>query len=370
MSDYKVPYTTILRVENHPNADKLDICTVYGFQVVAQKGRYKSGDNVILIPIDSVIPEWLEARLFNAESKIKLHRRRVRQIRIRKLASQGMLIDPIDVVDKTGTKVKLEQDLQEVLEITKYEPGEPGGPGTPGKPRNKVADNPAFMKYNGLENIKWLPNLFQEGDEVVIQEKLHGTNARAGMMPFAATTFWKKLKKFLRLAPEYEKCYGSNNVEISAQTNYKGYYGEDLYGAAFKNIDVFNKIKPNEAVYGEIVGPNIQKNYEYGLKERKFVLFDVKIRTEDGKQVWLSPAQVETYAKERGFDFVPVLYRGPFNKELAYGLTKGSSMFDPKTKVREGIVIKAGTEYSIEGNKKAVKWLNEVYLDGDQTDFH
>ena len=182
----------------------------------------------------------------------------------------------------------------------------------------------------------------------------------------------KKLKKLLRLSPAVENCYGSNRVEISSKSGYVGFYGEDVYGFAFHKADAFNKIKLGETVFGEIVGPGIQKNYSYGLKEQKFILFDVKVLQADGSQIWLTPDEVEAFAKERGFDMVPILYKGPYNKELAYALTKGKSEFNDKSeKVREGIVIKAAKDYSIDGNKQALKWVSEDYLsDPSNTDEH
>ena len=57
---FKVPFTTILKVENHPNADRLEIAFVYGFQVIVQKGKYSAGNRVVYIPIDSILPQWLK----------------------------------------------------------------------------------------------------------------------------------------------------------------------------------------------------------------------------------------------------------------------------------------------------------------------
>lgn len=373
-STYKVPYTSILDIQPHNNAERLEVATVYGFQVIVSKGRYKVGDKTVYIPIDSILSEKLEAKLFPADSKIKLNNSRVRQIKIRGLASQGMLINPDEISDFVNPSyLKDEQDLKLILGVKKYEPPVKTVrlQGPPGQ-RSKKTENPLFHKYNGLDNIKWFPNKFTEQTPVVIQEKLHGTNARASIMPYAANTFMKKLKQLLRLAPKNENCYGSNNVEISAKSSYKGFYGEDVYGKVFAELDVFNKIKLGESVFGEIVGPGIQKGYGYGLKGHKFVLFDVKVLNADGTQSWLAPDAVEAFAKERGFDFVPVLYKGPFNKELAYSLTKGKSEFNDKSeKVREGIVIKAATDYSVGGNKQALKWVSEDYLnDPSNTDDH
>lgn len=369
---YKVPYTTILDVQPHTNADRLELVTVYGFQVIATKGRYKVGDKAIYIPIDSILPNALEAKLFPPDAKIKLNKGRVRQIRIRKLASQGMLVAPSEVADIINTEyITDEMDLKGILNVVKFEPPPPKTQGPQGpKNRNKKDTNPLFHQYNGLNNIKWMPNLFKEGEQVVIQEKIHGMNGRASILPFHANTLWKKILQVFRLAPAVENIYGSNRVQITGKAGYKGFYDEDLHGKCFQAMDIFSKIKEGETVYGEVCGPGIQKNYDYGLKELKFLLFDVKVLQPDGSQIWLKPEEVEAYAQERGFEMVPVLYKGPWNKEFAYELTKGASKYCPQQKVREGIVIKGREEYSILGNKKAVKWINEAYLDDqDNTDF-
>lgn len=371
---YMVPYTSILNVQPHNNAERLEVATVYGFQVIVSKGRYKVGDKAIYIPIDSILPEKLEKKIFPEDSKVKLNNSRVRQIKLRGLASQGMLIDPRDLEEFLDvSKLKDEQDLKSLLGVKKYQPPvrssnlNAGPKGT----RNKKNENPLFHKYNGLDNIKWLPNKFTEETQVVIQEKLHGTNARASIMPYAANTLKKKILQLLRLAPKFENCYGSNNVEISAKATYAGFYGEDVYGSVFSKLDVFSKLKQGEAVYGEIIGPGIQKGYSYGLKEHAFVLFDVKVLQADGSQKWLNPSEVKKFAEERGFTYVTVLYEGPFNKDLAYSLTRGPSVFCPQEKVREGIVIKSAENYSIAGNKQAVKWVSEDYLsDATNTDEH
>lgn len=311
-STYKVPLTQILAIDPHPNADRLEIATVYGFQVVVKKGQYRVGDAVVYIPIDSILPQWLEDKLFpytkNAEGvmvppAITLHNHRVRQIRIRKMASQGMLIDTQDVAEKVNfKKARTEDDLAETLGVTKYEPPAPGPSSTIGrdKQRNKTYEHPQFHKYNGLDNIKWFPTLFKEGEIVHIQEKLRGTNARASLLPYRTNTLFRKFMKFIGLAPKAERCYGSNNVQKAvapADGPAKGhFYSEDVWGNVFQALDVFSKLKLGESVYGEICGPGIQANYDYGLKEHKFFLFDVKKLGEDGKQVWLTPSEVADFA--------------------------------------------------------------------------
>ena len=173
-STYKVPFTTILEISPHNNAERLEVATVYGFQVIVQKNKYKVGDTVVYIPIDSILPQWLEDKIFpytkNADGvmvppKITLHHHRVRQIRIRGLASQGMLIDPYDISNKVNfNKINLEDNLAPILGVTKYEPPVAGPSSTQGKDkqRNKSYEHPQFHKYNGLDNIKWFPTLLKK----------------------------------------------------------------------------------------------------------------------------------------------------------------------------------------------------------------
>lgn len=371
MTEFKVPYTTILDIQSHSNAERLSIATIYGFQVIIPKDRFQVGSKIIYIPVDSILTEQMEKLIFGPDSKIKLYHHRVRQIRLRGLASQGMVVDPKDVVSIVNPEyLKLEQDLAEILGVTKYEPPTRNTGQKPGTPRNKPLENPRFHKYNGVDNIKWFPSFF-DNQEVIIQEKLHGSNCRAACLKSVPNTIWKKIKKLFGLLPEFEYCHGSNNVQLQERGSYKGFYGENVYGAVLKKVDAFNKIKAGETIFGELIGPGVQANYTYGLKEHHFVLFDVKRELEDGRQEYLDPEQVEEFAKERGFDFVPVLYRGIFNQALAKELSMGPSIYDPGTKVREGVVIKTRYGYGEHGDKKALKLISETYLDDkSNTDEH
>jgi RNA ligase (TIGR02306 family) len=369
---FKSPITTILRIEPHGNAERLEVAFCYGFQVIVQKGRYKAGDRVLYIPIDSLLPQWLEDKLFTKDSKITLKHHRVRQIRIRGLASQGMLVDLKDITEKVNPEfLALEQDVSAILGIEKYEPPSfKQGVSRGQQKRNKPLENPRFHKYGGIDNVKWYPMLF-DGEEVIIQEKLHGSNCRASYAKSVPNTFWKKIKNLLGLLPKYEFCYGSNNVQLQEKSVKSGFYEGDVYGDVLKKVDAFSKMGPGETIYGELIGPGIQKGYEYGHKEHHFVLFDVKMEKPDGSQEYLDPEQVEEYAKLRGFDFVPVLYRGIFNFEFAKMLATGPSTYCPKEKVIEGCVIKSRTNYGQNGSKRALKLINEDYLaDANNTDNH
>lgn len=375
MSEFKVSYTKIIDIQPHPNSavHSLSVATIYGFQVIIRKNSLNVGDLILFAPVDSIIPEALEVILFPEGSKIKLSNSRVRQTRIQKFPSQGLILNTEDVktyLTSLGYRNFLfeeEKDYATTLQITKYEPPaakEQTGPAITSKRR--LAEHPQFHGYNGLDNIKW-GNPFGADERVVIQLKLHGTNARFGNLKTIPRTFWQKVLKKIRLLPEYETRYGSNNVDITAKQGKSGFYETDVYGKAFKACQADKKVKPNEVIYGEIIGEGIQAGYHYGHKTPHFVLFDVKSFCQStGKNHWLHPSDVQAYAKERGFDVVPVLYDGIYSKEVADSLVTGADPYYPAHKVREGIVIKSEDKYNCplsSSSKKARKMISPEYLD-------
>ena len=374
MSTFKVAYTRVKEIIPHPNPEvhSLQIARIYGFEVVIRKGSLNVGDLVLYAPVDSILPQDLEDKMFPANSKIKLSGSRVRQIRIQKFPSQGLLLNMNDVnavLTERGFKNFLfeeERDYAQILGITKYEPPAPKEPRqTAITSKRRLAEHPQMHSYNGLDNIKW-GDPFAVDELVSIQLKLHGTNARLGKLKKTPKNLWEKFLKLIKLLPEYEVRYGSNNVDITAKNGAAGFYATDIYGEAFKACDAANKVEPNELIFGEIIGEGIQKNYHYGHKKPHFVLFDVKMFDEYGNWKWLRPSDVRAYALERGFEVVPELYRGKYSSEIAKGLVSGADPYYPAHKVREGIVIKSETNYNDKLSsscKKARKWINPEYLD-------
>ncbi len=371
MIEFKVPLTTIKEVFPHSNANALEFVKCYDFNVIVGKGQYKVGDQVVYVPIDSILSEELETKLFS-DSKIKLNKRRIKQIKIRGQYSQGLIIDPIHIGGKLyGTK--LEDNLADILGITKYEPPAAAyqGSNTSVK-RDKPKENPLFHVYGGIDNFKWYPDLFAEGEEVSITEKIHGSNIRFGLVPYVANNPWRKLLKWLKLTPEFEWVYGSNRVQLQQRKGYKGWYGENVYGKVLEKYNAKDKVKPGEIWYGELYGDGIQKNYSYGCTngEHKLVVFDLKYQT--GTDAHYEDAdKFFEIAEARGFETCPELYRGPFRSIIAKNITKGDSILVPSQKVREGVVVKSLKENttSVIG-RKVLKLISEKYLDSEQSDFH
>jgi len=105
-----------------PDADKICTYGILGWEVVDQVGKYKVGDLVCYIEIDSVLPDKPD---FEFMRKYKF---RVKTIKLKGQVSQGLII-PLTILkyyyQTLGIKSIIEhcitgQDVTEILGITKY----------------------------------------------------------------------------------------------------------------------------------------------------------------------------------------------------------------------------------------------------------
>lgn len=373
---FVVPVTKILDVTKHPNAHSLDIVKCFDYNVVTRRDQYKKNDSVIYIPIDSILPMPLEEQIFPIGSKIKLNKSRVKQIRIRNFASQGMILNIDDVKSYFKELPTIGDNVAGILGITKFEPEEQffgaNQPKTK-KERNKPWENAYFHQYGGLNNFKFYAqtDLFTKGQEVIYQEKIHGTNGRAAMLPFKPKNLWQRILRMFGKLADYQFCYGSNSVQLQDKA-FTGYYPQNVYAEACQKYELAQKLEPNESVYFEIYGSGIQKGYTYGHKdgERSIVVFDVKVLSNDKKSTrWLSVDELTDWCRKNKLPMVPILYRGPHSNEIAQDCTKGDSVIAGQ-KIREGIVVRDPNETVCYYGKKSFKLLSEEYLDGDNSDHH
>jgi len=365
MSTLKVEIVEINDVLEHPNADRLDLVQIKGWQCIAQKGVFKQGNKVIYFPIDSILPHDVEEKIFGPDSKIKLHNSRVKTIKLRKAISQGLVV-PSSLFGFDNEKVGT--DLTKKLGVKKYEQPVRASTSTNKFHVSKKQINPNFRKYTEIENFKNYTDVFKESDIVVATEKIHGSNFRASWVPNHPNKWWKKILKLFRLLPQWEFVYGSHNVQLQNRTfGYKGYYDNNVYAEAVKKYQLKEKLCYGEAVYGEIYGPSIQKGYSYGCQkdERKMIVFDVMI---DG--AYLSHTKMKSFCVMKKLDTVPVLYCGPFIKEEIAKVIGGKSVLNPSQAIREGAVIKTITEQRCYMGRKILKWINDEYLLKVKTEFH
>ena len=342
-------------------ADNIEQAVVGGWNCIIQKGQYKVDDLVAVATTDAVIPQHLSDDM-NVTNYLRKGGR-VRTVKLRGVYSECLIIP----IEKTGL-FKYEftegKDLMDIMYIYKYEPPAVQIQLSSGR-KVKYYQNPNFGIYYKFPNIKNVKGIFDENDFVEITRKIHGTNARYGIVKKSKLSIWDKVKRFFgNEYVEYEYVYGSHNVEKGSDS--QGFYSTDVWKTIadkynireklwefFKMYKEYYNIKEGIVIYGEIYGAGIQKNYDYGLKDIEYAGFDVTINGE----YYDTPKSFDIQAMRLGLPYVPTLGFCRWSQEIQDKFVFNN--FIEGTKVpHEGIVIKA-----VDGNRhKVAKVINPDYL--------
>jgi ATP-dependent RNA circularization protein (DNA/RNA ligase family) len=114
-----------------------------------------------------------------------------------------------------------------------------------------------------------------------------------------------------------------------------------------------DKIEAGIVIYGEIYGPGIQQNYDYGLKELEFAVFDITYNNK-----YDSVIHTEYVVKNvLRLPHVPILYIGPWSQKVQ-DKHVFNNMIEGTKVPHEGIVIK-----HVSGERqKVAKVINPDYL--------
>ena len=341
-----------------PGADNIEQAVIGGWNCIIQKNQYAEGDLVIVATTDAVIPQELSDAM-NVTNYLRKGGR-VRTVKLRGVYSECLII-PLKYIPFMENYYE-GKDMMYAMNIYKYEPPAVQVQLSNGR-KLKYHQNPNFGVYYKFPNIKNVKGIFDEFDEVEISRKIHGTNARYGIVKKNKLSIWDKVKRFFGDEwVEYEYVYGSHNVEKGSDS--QGFYDTDVWKTIaekynireklwyfFKNTKEHYGIKDGIVIYGEIYGPGIQKNYDYGLKEIEYAGFDITINGE-----YQPTSRSFVIHNMMGLNYVPVLEFNNWSEDL---LTKYTFDKIEGTKVpHEGVVIK-----STDGNRhKVAKIINPNYL--------
>jgi RNA ligase (TIGR02306 family) len=345
-------------------ADNIEVAVIGGWNCIVPKGQYSQGYLAIVATTDAVIPQEL-SDLMNVTNYLRKGQR-VKTVKLRGVYSECLII-PFSklLLPKTfADTVKEGKDMMELLGIYKYEPPAVQVQLSSGR-KIKYHQNPNFGVYYKFPNIKNVQGMFNESDEVEITRKIHGTNARYGIVRKSKLSIWDKLKRFFgNKWVEYEYVYGSHNVEKGSDS--QGFYDTDVWRTIaekynireqlwdfFKRYKEYYNIKEGIIIYGEIYGPGIQKGYDYNLTELEYAGFDVSINGEYCSV--LRSYAIQSVSLE--LPYVQTLDLCHWSQEIQDKLVFNN--FIEGTKIpHEGVVVK-----SIDGNRRKVaKVINPDYL--------
>lgn len=378
MSEFNCPVVRVTIVP-HPNADAIEIAQVGDYQSIVRKGAFHSGDLAVYIPEQAVLPEWVAKRL-QIEGKLAgSAKNRVKAVRLRGIFSQGLLF-PLrrsSSVDATywldyperpngalAHVVQEGEDVAEFLDIVKYEPEIPVHMAG----RTIGADLDITHKYD-FENIKKNPALIEEGHPVVITEKIHGTLLQVVVVPTS-----KANEKFhaSRVAIT-SKGLGGRGILLDHDDEANVYArAVKKYGLLDKMLERFGAWSDHDELpillFGEVFGTGIQ-DLGYGAP-LQFRAFDICVGVREDAE-FLIDDTFENACRDMNIERVPVLYRGPFSREILDLHTNGKTTLGGDH-IREGVVVKSavGGRHERYGRKIA-KSVSEAYLlRKDATEFN
>lgn len=328
MSSTVVLVKKIDRIQPHPNADRLDLAIVGGWQCVVPKGKYAGGQLVTYIPPDSVLPDALAEQYGVAKY---LSKGRVRATKLRGEPSFGLVVDPVgDEGDNVANQ----------LGITKYQPPMKFHAG------ETEPQHPMFTEYTDLENLRHYPEVLEYGEEVAVTEKIHGTNCRIGYVRDDEGA-WKQVagsRTMQRTHTEgsiYWHPWGVESVQAMLS---------DLRERAHVNAILFGE------VYGKVQG------MRYGLPNAiAFRAFDAMI---DGK--YLNYHDFVSICLKHGVETAPRLFVGAYELATIAQLSKGPSTIPGADHIREGVVVRPTKERTNPKTGRVIlKYVSDDYLCGE-----
>jgi len=335
-STHKVEVFKIGEITLHPNADRLEIIKVFDhYYCIVRKGEFKTGDLACYVPPDNIMPDREEYAFLKGRLRIKSQK-------LRGFVSQGLVL-PAPHGTQEG------DDVTKILGVTPYIKTTPrlaGGSKT-GKYSAAKAPTISYLDYD-LDSWYRYGSHFEEGEHVVVTEKIHGANMKV--------------------------TYQDKKFHVGSRHFWRKDQSDDLYWHALHKNKWLKKLAkglPNHTIIGELYG-RVQ-NLTYGLPTTvDFRVFD--IRKPDGTYIDaknLAAVVVDIVNQNTGtlkervvrwldklFDIplrihlssemlVPVLYSGPYDTDRIKSLISGESYLAMIRQEREGIVIKTGTEHSV-----------------------
>lgn len=370
-----------LKIEEHSNADALEIACVGDYRSIIQKGQYKTGDLGVYIPEQAILPEWLIAQLGLEGRLAGKAKNRVKAIKLRGVLSQGLIYPVIPETDAVGEHILTKQlhfepndccdqvrdefimigaeegaDMTNFLGIVKYEPVIPAS-----MSGEVEGASGCTLKYD-IENIKKYPDVLIPGEQVSITEKLHGTWCCFGSHPEAPYVVTSKGLSARGLIFQINTKNTESNLYVRTLEETRDdsshniidrvhFYFNELYG---------NPMLPFY-VLCEIFGRGVQ-DLHYGQEKPAFRIFDVYIG-EPGQGRYLNNAElVDLIFNVEGARLVPQIYVGPYSKEVVEQYTDGTNI-EGGFNVREGVVIKPVIERRHdELGRVILKSVSEKYL--------
>jgi RNA ligase (TIGR02306 family) len=337
-----VQITPIVDLRAHPNADRLEIATVLGWDVIVVKDYFKVGEEIVFIEVDSMIPKeaaWLDER---TRSKIRAKNEyfRVVTTKIRDVYSQGLIVNIDDIEKITGPIPMHNKDLRNILGIVRYV-----------KP--DVDDYCA-----NLDDATPFPShLFPRSCEKRVQSTPKNFNALRGQEYWATLKIDGTSATYSILDDKFLVC-SRNQVKGLVPFPEKGTFPEsnDLYINTGYRCNIYKVLLENPyiAIQGEVYGTKISVN-RLNVKCVHFAVYHIY---DVGKHIaWTYPEMVK-FCEENKLEVVPLIEHGILGDDdtITKAVERSKGVYPGTKNVREGLVWRNAD------NRNSFKVINPDYL--------
>jgi len=391
---YNAYIVKIKEIRPHSNADRLQVVTVFGNDVIVGL-NVKENDLMIYFPTDGRLNvEYCRANRLLREKdeqgnniggymdESKCH---VTTIKLRKEKSDGLLMPLKSLESFTDINTLKEGDtittLNGILICEKYIPlGKKSRPEGTQKEKRKKKDNiisyPFFEEHRDTSQLAYNTSQFKEGDLCYITLKMHGTSGRTGhtvkekkkLLPYWIYKILQKVNIKLSNKKSWDYISGTRRVILKNYDN--GFYGNDNFRKEWHDFFI-DKLHKGETIYYEIVGyvnenttimpecnnkktkdkefikqygETTRFTYGCGVGQNDIYVYRMTKTDEDGRVVEYPWYLVKLRCEQMGVKHVPEFGKFIFFDvnnlmEIANGFIDG---VDPigKTHIREGIVVR------------------------------
>jgi hypothetical protein len=379
---YKAVVCKLSRVRKHPNADRLNLAMVQGYQVIVGLDA-KDGDLGVFFPCDGALSkEHLKAnKLYSTDpdTGVKMggyfgKNGRVRAQKFRGERSDGFWQEAggFDWCGGLSLEVGAEFDTLNGQRICEkyYTPATIRATRNSNRRTPKaVITYPTFYEHYDTAQLRNNIGKIPEGSIIYISEKLHGTSGRTGrVMPARRRgAIMSFLARLFNIQDRWVYVCGTRRTIRTLQVG--GYYGKEKFRADVHDYIRCAGLHKGEIVYYEIVGftetgrsimpkydisdKHLAKRYgsamvySYGCLafQSKFYVYRITQQTTEGLTVDLSWDQMQARCEQLGFNVVPELdrfvYCGSVQNLLdrVDACTKGDSVLS-SDHIREGVVCR------------------------------
>jgi hypothetical protein len=398
----------------HPNADKLELAMIGGWQVCVKLGDFKSGDLAIYCEIDSLVPldnplfAFLGERSSATKTVNEKQYSRISTIKLRKELSQGLLLPIPD--DMWNSKIA-GTNLTHALGVLKYDPvvkvPDPLAIKADGSlfyklisfirgaPEEVLQTNwPSHIPKTDEERVQNIHNAYQKAvedkEEFEVTYKLEGSSMTVYQKPVGSDLesnigicsrnaeliqheiIWPWFRQFrvwisqlllcLRrsfitrkvILPRWKRGVIPDNNEFIQTAN--------SLRLKEKLFEAYSEHGYTLALQGELIGPGVRGNYE-NVPNRKFCVYGIWMLADrsqpDTRPFKLLPAEARDICMLLDIEYVPVADRFsllPATIKDCLKLAEGNGAFDPSVQ-REGLVYKSNLRRDF-----SFKVVSNVYL--------